>query len=107
MKKEALLTVNSYTVNHLTQRAEDYDLWCKLLSKNFKIYNLDIPLLYYRESFFSIKKRKYKYRLQEAKLKFYWMRKEKVSIHHYLYAIKPLFVGLIPMRIMNIYKRKI
>lgn len=107
MKKDALLAVNGYTVNQLTQRAEDYDLWCKLLSNKFKIYNLDIPLLYYRESFFSIKKRKYKYRLQEAKLKFYWMKKENVSIRYYLYALKPLIVGLIPMRIMNIYKRKI
>lgn len=105
MRKRAVLEVNGYTVNALTNRAEDYDLWCKLLSNNYKIYNLDIPLLYYREGLGGMKKRKYKFRIQEAKLKYHWMKKHHAPKTAYLYSLKPLLVGLIPLKMMVLYKR--
>ena len=62
MRKEALLSVDGYTVNNLTLRAEDYDLWCKMTKKGYKIFNLDTILLLYREGLQGMKKRKYKFR---------------------------------------------
>lgn len=104
MRKEALLSVDGYTVNNLTLRAEDYDLWCKMTKKGYKIFNLDTILLLYREGLQGMKKRKYKFRIQEAKLKYMWMKNEKVPFSIYLYAVKPLIVGLIPSSLMKIYK---
>lgn len=104
MRKDALLSVDGYTVNSLTLRAEDYDLWCKMTKKGYKIFNLDTILLLYREGLQGMKKRKYKFRIQEAKLKYMWMKKEKVPFSIYLYAVKPLIVGLIPSSLMKIYK---
>ena len=105
MRKSALLKVSGYTVDEKTQRAEDYDLWCKLLEKGYKIFNIDRILFLYREGISGIKKRKYRYRIQEYQLKKYWMKKKKVPIITYLYAIKPHFVGCIPTVLMNMYKR--
>lgn len=56
MRKEALLSVDGYTVNNLTLRAEDYDLWCKMTKKGYKIFNLDTILLLYREGLQGMKK---------------------------------------------------
>lgn len=106
MRKSVVLEVNGYTDNELTNRAEDYDLWCKLLSNSHKIYNIDIPLLYYREGLSGIKKRKYRFRIQEAKLKYQWMKKKHAPKVTYLYSLKPLIVGLIPSKIMALYKRR-
>ena len=33
-----------------------------------------------------------------------WMKNEKVPFSIYLYAVKPLIVGLIPSSLMKIYK---
>lgn len=96
MRKEKLLSVDGYTVNELTRRAEDYDLWCKLTKKGNKIANLNQILFEYREDVDSFKKRKYKYRIQEAKLKFFWLKQSNKNISKYIYAIKPLIIGLIP-----------
>lgn len=105
MNKKALIHVGGYTVNKLTRRAEDYDLWCKLLSQGYQIFNLDLPLLLYREGLSGVKKRKYQFRIQEMKIKFFWMRQQHVSLGTYIYAFKPLIVGLIPTFMMSKYKR--
>ena len=75
-----------------------------MTKKGYKIFNLDTILLLYREGLQGMKKRKYKFRIQEAKLKYMWMKNEKVPFSIYLYAVKPLIVGLIPSSLMKIYK---
>lgn len=102
MRKQVLLDVGGYTVNDLTKRAEDYDLWCKMKEKHYKLQNIVDYLLEYREDISGIKKRKYSYRIQESKLKRYWIKRAKMPCKYYIYAIKPLIVGLIPK---TIYKK--
>ncbi|MCR0263917.1 glycosyltransferase [[Clostridium] innocuum] len=106
MRRRPVEEVGGYTVSELTSRAEDYDLWCKLLSNNHRIFNLDKTLLCYREGLSGIKKRKYKYRIQEAKLKYHWMKREGAPKSAYLFILKPLLIGMIPLKLMSIYKRK-
>ena len=101
MRKEKLLSVHGYTVNELTRRAEDYDLWCKLTINGNKIANLDEILFEYREDLDSFNKRRYKYRIQEAKLKLFWLKRSNQNILKYRYAIKPLIVGLIPKKVIK------
>lgn len=101
MRKSALNQVNGYTVNENTLRAEDYDLWCKLTYCGYKLINLPDILFEYREDLSAFKKRKYKYRIQECRIKYYWLNKSKLSIFKYFYAIRPLIIGLIPSIIMK------
>lgn len=105
IRKNVLDEVNGYSVNKFTRRAEDYDLWCKISEKGYRLTNLPERLFEYREDINAYKKRKYKYRIDEFKIKSYWIKRANLSIINYIYAIKPLLVGLIPSYIM--IKRKI
>lgn len=105
IRKEWLNKVDNYTVNANTLRAEDYDLWCKITQAGGRITVLDNYLFEYREDLDGYNKRKYKYRIQEAKIKFYWLKKSKLSVFKYVYCIKPLLVGLIPSRLMKVIKK--
>lgn len=107
IEKKALLSVGMYSVNDLTRRAEDYDLWCKLTFAGFKVINIDDKLLYYREDLNSVKKRKYIYRIQEFKIKYMWNRNHKMLIKHLPYIIKPLVIGCIPKKVYMKVREKI
>lgn len=105
MRSTSIKKVGGYTVNSLTTRAEDYDLWCKLCESGEKLSVLQQKLFYYREDN-NISKRKIRYRLQEIQLKGKWIYKTKMPIYYYLYAIKPLLIGLIPLKIYKILHQK-
>ena len=47
-------------------------------------------------------KRKYKYRVQEAKLKAYWIKRAGLPKICAFYAVRPLLIGLLPLKF---YKR--
>ena len=107
IRKEALLSVNKYTVNELTRRAEDYDLWCKMKEKGMVLEIIGNYLLEYREDESGIKKRKYVYRIQEAKLKYYWMKRTGMTKYLFIYALKPLIIGMIPKKVYKkLHKRR-
>ena len=107
MRKDKLLAVNGYSSNTLTTRAEDYDLWCKLCETGETVGNIPEILFQYREDENNIVRRKYKYRVQEFRLKWYWIRRAKRPVSQLLYAIKPLLVGLIPLKLYKkLHKRK-
>lgn len=101
MRAEALRRVGGYTVNSLTTRAEDYDLWCKIVRDGGTITVLPQILFRYREDQSNIVRRKYKYRIQEAKLKYRWIRQIGRTADLF-YAVKPLLVGLLPL---GLYKK--
>lgn len=101
MRAETLRRVGGYTVNSLTTRAEDYDLWCKIAGGGGMIAVLPQTLLQYREDQSNIVRRKYKYRVQEARLKYRWIRQIGRTADLF-YAVKPLLVGLLPL---GIYKK--
>lgn len=106
MRTDAVRSVNGYTVNELTTRAEDYDLWCKLCERNCRLVQLPQKLLCYREDSANISRRKYGYRIQEAKLKYEWIRRAKMPFKYVLYAIKPLVVGLLPLNLYRMLHKK-
>lgn len=106
IRKSSLDAVGCYTINQLTQRAEDYDLFLKLMYSGFKLVNLNKILFHYREDLSGLKKRKYKYRVQEYMLKQYWVKKANASFKTRLYAFKPLIVGLVPASLVKKLKNK-
>ncbi len=105
IRKKVLDEVNNYTVSKLTTRAEDYDLWCKIAFNGHRIENLDEFLFEYREDITAYKKRKYKHRVEEFKLKKYWIGKASNKKSDLIYAFKPLLAGLVPGCLM--IRRKI
>lgn len=96
MRRAALQEVGGYTTGKLTERVEDFDLWCKLYSKGYVGYNLPDVLIDYYEARDSYKKRKYRYRLNEFRLKRQWAQVLGIPLQQQFYAYRPLIVGLFP-----------
>lgn len=105
MRAETLRKVGGYTVNQWTTRAEDYDLWCKICSAGGVIANSAEIAFQYREDQSNISRRKYKFRVQESRLKLHWMR-QSGQLRSWPYAVKPLLVGLVPLGLYKKLHRK-
>lgn len=101
IKKEVLNQIGNYTVSKATLRAEDYDLFMRLYAAGFKGYNMQDILLNYREDSATFKKRVYKYRFGEAKVRYNGFKLMKLMPLGLIYVLKPLIVGLIPQKILT------
>ena len=106
MRKKALEDVNYYRVSKETMRTEDYDLWMRLYEKGYKIYTIQECLYYFREDEQCLKRRKYKYRIDEAKVRYYGYKRLKLLPKGYIYVLKPLIVGLLPHKLIKILRNK-
>ena len=92
IRKDALNSVNNYRVSKETRRAEDYDLWMRMYAKGYKIYNIQENLLNFREDNKCLKRRKYKYRIDEVVVRYNGYKSLKLFPKGYIYMIKPLIV---------------
>lgn len=106
VRKEALLAVGGYTEGPETERVEDFDLWCKLYEKGYKGYNLTDVLIDYYESNASHRKRKYKFRIAEYRLKKKWRKKLALPLKYHFHAYRTLVVGLAPPKLLRAYHER-
>lgn len=104
-RKSALLKAGGYRVAKETRRTEDYDLFMTMQTFS-KGANLDEALYYFCEDKNSFKRRKYRYRIDEAKIRFKGFSKLGLMPAGIFYVLKPLIVGLIPTPIIRKLKRK-
>lgn len=96
VRKDAYDGVGGYSVDKRLLRVEDYDLWIKMLAKGYKGYNLKNPLYMMRDDRNATSRRKYKYRLNEARVRQKAIRELNLSPKNYVYVLRPLIVGLLP-----------
>lgn len=104
-RREALLAVGCYRVSKETYRAEDYDLFMAL-QQICTGANLNEYLYYYCEDDNTRKRRKYKYRIDEARVRLAGFRKLGLMPSAFPYVIKPLIVGVIPSLLLEAIKDK-
>lgn len=101
---EVLKQLGGYRVDKETLRCEDYDLFMRLYAKNMKGYNIQEPLLKYRQNKDTYKRRKYKFRIDEAKVRYKGFKMLGLMPIGILYVIKPLIVGLLPNFFLSILR---
>lgn len=106
MRKEVYEALNGYKVSKLTRRAEDYDLFMRAYAKGFKGYNIQQNLYSFREDNNAYKRRAYKHRLEEAKVRYYGFKELNLLPKGYIYILKPIIVGLIPQKILSIFRNE-
>ncbi len=107
VKKEAYLKVNGYCAEKRTKRTEDYDLFMRLYSEGIKGFNLQDCLFDYRMDSNGYKKQKFRYRIDEAVIKYRGFKKMGLLPRGYIYLIKPIVSGLIPGSIKSrLYKKR-
>lgn len=106
-RKQVLLAVKGYNEVPKVTRSEDYDLLMRLYSRRCYGANLKEVLYFIRLDDRTFKRRKYKYRLNECVVKYKGFRNLGLMPKGLFYAVKPLVVGLIPIKLLNTIKSKI
>lgn len=101
-RRECLELVGGYRVDKETRRTEDYDLFMHLYSLGCKGYNIQEPLLrYYINPKMMKYKRKYCYRLDEAKVRYRGFRELGLMPRGLIFVMRPLLAGLIPKWVLQ------
>lgn len=106
IRRHAIELVNGYTVSKRLLRVEDYHLWLKMYSNGFKGKNIQECLYAMRDDRNAFSRRKFKYRLNECYVKLLAIKILKLPIYGYLYAFRPILVGLMPYKIYLLFHRK-
>ena len=94
-RRETILRADGYRVAKDTVRNEDYDLFMRIHTFT-EGENLDEPLYYFLEDDAARKRRKYRYRINEARVRLHGFKSLGLMPKGLLYVIKPLIVGLLP-----------
>lgn len=102
IKREILEGVGGYTVDRKLLRVEDYHLWFKIYSRGYIGYNIQEPLYKARDDRDAYRRRNYRNRINEAIVKLIGFKMLKIPIRYYIYILRPLIVGLLPMKIYDI-----
>lgn len=103
-----LKQVHGYRVAQETERVEDYDLFMRLYAIGCRGYNIQEPLLRYRVNLSAMKgKRKYRYRINEAVVRWKGFKGLGLMPEGILYVVRPLAVGLVPHTLLwNLFYRR-
>lgn len=95
-----------YKVSQETLKCEDYEIFMRLEQLGYHGCNIPEILIGYREDKASFKKRKFKYRLNEAKIRWHNFKKMHMLLPFgWIQAARPLIGGLIPSGILAYIKK--
>lgn len=95
-----------YLASEETLRCEDYEIFMNLAGRGQHGYNLQENLFYYRETRDSYKKRKVKFRMNEAKIRYRNYKKMGLLFPvGWIYVLRPIAACLIPAKILELVKR--
>lgn len=107
VRREAFEKVNGYTVDDKYLRVEDWQLWVKMYAAGYRGYNIDMPLYMMRDDRNAKARRKFKYRLNQVHVACFAVKKLKLEKWRYIFAIRPILVGLLPSPIYSfLHKRR-
>ena len=106
VRTDAYKAVDGYSEGKNLLRVEDYHLWYKMYLKGFKGYNIEEPLYKMRDDRNAVNRRKYRYRINEAYVRYLIVKNYKLSKINYLYILRPLVVGLLPSFLYEFIHKK-
>lgn len=96
VRREAYMAVNGYSEEEKFLRVEDWHLWIKMYAKGLKGYILSEPLYKMRDDRNAIKRRKFRFRINEARLIILAVKELKLPYFKKIYALRPIILGLAP-----------
>ena len=95
--KKAYDAVGGYTEDKRLLRMEDYELWIKMYAAGYKGYNIQEPLYSMRDDRNAIKRRKFRYRINEAYVRYLAIKRLNLKKRYAIYILRPILVGLLPL----------
>ena len=105
VRRDAMLSVEGYSESKWLLRVEDYHLWVKMYASGYRGMNLDVPLYQMRDDRNAYQRRKFKYRVNEAYVKILAVSMLKLPVYGYIYALKPIMVGILPNSLYDLLHR--
>lgn len=106
IRKSVITQVSGYRISKETCRTEDYDLFMRMYTEGIRGVNIQDYLYFYREDNLNMSKRKYCYRIDEAKVRLEGFKRLGLMPLGYIFVLKPLIVGLIPNKVLMKLKLK-
>ncbi len=104
--RKALLHVRGYCESENVLRVEDYELFMRLYAKGYRGYNMQEPLLVYREDRGAYGRRRYRYRLHECLVRRNGFLQLGILRGHAGFVVKPLAAGLAPGWLVRKMRRR-
>lgn len=99
-------TQEAYRFSKDTWRCEDYELFMRLTRLGYRGANIQRELFSYREDTESYRKRKFRYRLDEMKLRYRNFKElGLLNLIGWLYVIRPLAAAVLPSRLTYMVKK--
>lgn len=96
-----------YLVSSDTLRCEDYEIFMRLHGKGYRGYNIQQEMFSYREEPMSFKKRKFKYRINEAKIRYRNFKKMQILFPTgWIYITRPIIAAFVPIKVIMLFKRE-
>ncbi len=106
-RREVLVENGGYSVASRDRQLEDYELFMRLHARGYRGCNLQKPLLRYREDYASHRKRTYRRRIREMRLRRRGFAALGILRGRTLpYVFKPLLVGAIPAPVHHYIRRR-
>lgn len=106
VRTEAIKEVKGYSVGKKLLRVEDWHLWIKIYASGRYGKNLSEPLYKMRDDQLATKRRKFKFRLNEAYMSRLAVKTFNLPKQMYFYSIRFIILGLLPVPLYNILHRK-
>ena len=106
VKKTAIDAVKGYTNKKILLRVEDYHLWMKLYQAGFRGKNIHEALYSMRDDRAAYSRRKFKFRINEAYVKYLIMKNFKLPLYNMLYVVRPIIIGLLPGFVYDFLRKK-
>ena len=97
VRRSVMEQIGGYTDDSKYLRVEDYDLWVKLYAAGYRGMNLSEPLYHMRDDRNATSRRKFRYRINEARVICKAIRLLKLPCKNYIRALRPILVGLLPL----------
>lgn len=106
-RKSVLEQQHGYVVSEETLRCEDYEIFMRLRRVGYRGYNIQQNLLLYQESRDSYQRRRFHYRVSEAKLRYRNFKEMDILFPTgWIYVLRPIAGGLLPNHLIAWYKRR-
>lgn len=101
LRTEAVRAAHGYRQTPDFYRMEDYEFLMRLYAQGYRGYNIQKPLLSYREDKGAYRRRKYRYRILECRMRYQGYKALGILRGSLCYVAKPLAAGLVPAFVMR------
>lgn len=106
LRRDVIEQMHGYSQSRRVLRVEDYELFMRMYADGYQGYNMQEILYSYREDMDSYKRRRYRYRIDECRVRCVRFRDMGILRGNLRHAVKPLVAGAVPACVMRMIKAK-